>query len=64
MWNGVAGRSVIERSAMPLIRGSTAGDPLLSSSIVGFLTSPATVNEVKPSGGLANRPRSTCDLGM
>jgi hypothetical protein len=64
LWNGVAGRSVIEISVVPLVRGSTASDPLLSSSIVGVLTSWATVNEVIPSGGPTNRPRSTCVLGM
>jgi hypothetical protein len=44
LWNGVAGRSVIERSDMPLVKGSTTDDPLLSSSIVGVLTRPPTVN--------------------
>jgi hypothetical protein len=49
---------------VPLVRGSTIDDPLLSSSVAGFLTSQATVNEVIPSCGPANRPRSTCVLGM
>jgi hypothetical protein len=48
---------------VPLVRGSTTGDPLLSSSVVGVLTSPAT-NGVMSSCGPANRPRSTCILGM
>jgi hypothetical protein len=47
---------------MPLVMGSTAGDPL-PSSIAGALTSLATVNGVTPSGGPANRLRLTCDLG-
>jgi hypothetical protein len=64
LWNDVVGRSVIERSAVPLVRGSTTGDPLLSSSVVGVLTSSATVNGVMPSGGPASRLRSTCALGM
>jgi hypothetical protein len=64
LWNGVADRSVIVRSVVPLVRGSTVGDPLLSSSVVGVLTSPATMNGVMPSSGPASRPRSTCVLGM
>jgi hypothetical protein len=48
---------------MPLVRGSTAGDPL-SSSVAGVLLGPATMNEVMPSGDLANRPRLTCVLGL
>jgi hypothetical protein len=64
LWNGVVGWSVIERSTVPLVKGSTTDDPLLSSSVVGVLTSPATVNGVMPSGGPASRPRSTCILGM
>jgi hypothetical protein len=28
LWNGVVGRSLIERSAVPLVKGSTASDPL------------------------------------
>jgi hypothetical protein len=62
--NGVAGWSVIERSAVPLLKGSTVGDPLLSSSVVGVLTRSATVNGVMPFGGLASCPRSTCVLGI
>jgi hypothetical protein len=63
LWNGVVGQSVIERSAVLLIRGSIAGDPLLSSFVVGVLTSPTFVDGVMPSGGLASRPMSTCILG-
>jgi hypothetical protein len=62
LWNGVAGRSVIERFVVPIVRGSTAGDPLLSISVVWVLTSPASMNGVIPSGGSTNRPRSTCVL--
>jgi hypothetical protein len=61
LWYGVAGWSVIERSVVPLDRGSTAGD-LLPSSDAGALTNPATMNGVAPSSGLTSRPRSTCDL--
>jgi hypothetical protein len=64
LWNGVAGWSVIDRSVVPLVKGFTAGDPLLSSSVVGVLTRSATVNGVMPFGGMASRPRSTCVLGM
>jgi hypothetical protein len=64
MWYGVAGRSLIVRSAVPLVQGFTAGDPLSSSSVVGVLLGLATMNGVMPSGGLTNRPRSTCDLGV
>jgi hypothetical protein len=56
--------NLIVGSAVPLVRGSTAGDPLSCSSIAWVLTSLATVNGVMPSGGLANRPRSTCVLGV
>jgi hypothetical protein len=27
LWNGIAGRSMIERSIVPLVRGSTVDDP-------------------------------------
>jgi hypothetical protein len=64
LWYGIADRSLIVRSAVPLVRGSTAGDPLSCSSVAGVLTSPATVNGVMPSSGPANRPRSTCFLGV
>jgi hypothetical protein len=37
-------------------------DPL-PSSVVGVLLGEATVKGEAPSGGLASRPRSTCDLG-
>jgi hypothetical protein len=49
---------------VPLVRGSTTGDPLSCSFVAEVLTSPATMNGVTPSGGPANRPRSTCVLGM
>jgi hypothetical protein len=64
LWYGVAGQSLIVRSVVCLVKGSTAGDPLSSSSIVGVLLGLATVNGVMSSGGPANRPRSTCDLGV
>jgi hypothetical protein len=64
LWYGVVGRSLIVRLATPLVRGSTAGNPLSSSSVAGVLLGPATVNGVMPSGGPARRPRSTCDLGV
>jgi hypothetical protein len=64
LWYGIVGRSLIVRSVVPLVRGSTVGDPLSYSSVVGVLTNPATVNKVMPSGGLANRPWSTCVLGV
>jgi hypothetical protein len=54
---------VIERSVVPIVRVSTASDPL-PSSVAGALTSPATTNGVAPSGGPASRPRSTCNLGV
>jgi hypothetical protein len=57
-------RPVTERSAVPLVRGSTTGDPLPSSSVEVVLLDAATVNGVAPSDGLASRPRLTCDLGM
>jgi hypothetical protein len=60
---GVVSRSLIVRSAISLVRGSTTGDPLSYSSVSGILTSSTTVNGVMPSSGPANRPRSTCDLG-
>jgi hypothetical protein len=63
-WKGVAGRSVIERSIVPLVRGSTAGDPFPSYSVAWVLLGAATVKGVAPSGGPASCPRSTCDLGM
>jgi hypothetical protein len=63
LWEGVAGWSMIERSTVPIVRVSTASDPLLSS-VAGALTSPTTVNGVTPSGGPASCPRSTCDLGV
>jgi hypothetical protein len=49
---------------VPLVKGSTTGDPLPSSSVAGVFTSPATVNGVMPTGGPANRSMSTCVLGM
>jgi hypothetical protein len=64
LWYGVASRSPIMRSVIPLVRGSTAGDPLSCSSVAGVLISTATVNGVMPSGGPANHPRSTCDIGV
>jgi hypothetical protein len=64
LWKGVADRSLIVRSVMPLVRGSTTGDPLSSSSIVEVLLGAATVKGVMPSGGPASRPRSTYDLGV
>jgi hypothetical protein len=60
---GVADRLVIKRYIVPLVRGSTASDPL-PSSVAGALTSPATVNGVAPSGGPTSRLRLTCDLGV
>jgi hypothetical protein len=54
---------VIERSVVPLVRGSIAGDPL-PSSLVGVLLGAGTMNGVTPSGGLTSRPRLSCDLGM
>jgi hypothetical protein len=59
----VAGRSLIERSAVPCVRGFTTGDPL-SSSVAGFLLSPGTVNRVMPSDDPTNCSRSTCVLGL
>jgi hypothetical protein len=64
LWYGVVSRSLIVRSVVPLVRGSIASDLLSCSSVAGFLISPITVNGVMPSGGSANRPRSTCVLGM
>jgi hypothetical protein len=64
LWNGVADRSVIERSVVALVKGFSIGNPLLSSSVVGVLTRPTTVNGVMASGGPASRPRSTCVFGM
>jgi hypothetical protein len=64
LWYGIASWSLIVRSAVPLVKGSIAGDPLSCSFVVELLTSLATVNGVMPSGGPANRPRSTCVLGM
>jgi hypothetical protein len=61
-WKGVVDRSLIVRSAVPLVRGSTAGDPLSCSSVAGVLLGAAIVKVVTPSGGPASRPRSTCDL--
>jgi hypothetical protein len=52
-WKGVTGRSLIVRSVVPLVKGFTVGDPFCSS-----------VAGVMPSGGSANRPRSTCVLGV
>jgi hypothetical protein len=49
---------------MTLVRGSTAGDPLSSSSVAGVLLGAATVNGVTPFSCPASRPRSTCDLGV
>jgi hypothetical protein len=34
MWYGIISRSLIIRSAVPLVRGSTASDPLSCSSVV------------------------------
>jgi hypothetical protein len=51
LWYGVVGRSLIMRSAIPRIRGSTTGCPLFSS-VAGVLLGPA------------NCLRSTCDLGL
>jgi hypothetical protein len=48
---------------VPLVRGSTAVD-FLSSSIAGVHLGAATVKGVMPFGGLAGRPRSTCDIGV
>jgi hypothetical protein len=48
---------------VPRIRGSTTGDPL-SSSVARALLGLATVNRVMPSGGPANRLRSTDVLGL
>jgi hypothetical protein len=58
------GWSLIMRSVVPLVRGSTADDPLSSSSVAGVLLGAATVKEVMPSGGPASRLRSTCNLGV
>jgi hypothetical protein len=63
-WKGVASRSLIVRSAVPLIRGSTTSDPLSCSSVTGVLLGAATVKGVMPSGGPTSCPRSTCDLGV
>jgi hypothetical protein len=64
-WKGVASRSLIMRLPIPLVRGSTTGDPLHSSSFdARVLTSLATVNGVMPTGGPTNRLRSTCVLGV
>jgi hypothetical protein len=49
LWYDVAGQSLIIRSAIPLVRGSTTGDPLSYPSVAGVLTSPTTVNGVMPS---------------
>jgi hypothetical protein len=62
LWHGVAGRSLIVRSVVLLVRGSTIVDPLSCSSVTGVLISPATVNGVIPSRGPTNRPRLTYDL--
>jgi hypothetical protein len=62
LWYGIVGRSLIVRSAVPLVRGSTIGDPFSCSSITRVLTSLTTVNRVMPSGCPANRPRSICVL--
>jgi hypothetical protein len=64
LWYGVDGRSLIIRSTVPLVKGSTAGEPLSCSSVAGVLTSPTTVNGVMPSGGPTNHPKSTCVLGV
>jgi hypothetical protein len=63
-WKGVDGRSLIVRSAVPLVRGSTASDPLSCSSVVGVLLGAATVNGMMLVGGLASHPKLTCDLGV
>jgi hypothetical protein len=60
---GVAGQSLIVRSTVPRVRGSTVGEPL-SSSVVGVLLNPAIMNGVVPSSGPANRPTLTCVLGL
>jgi hypothetical protein len=49
---------------VPLVRGSTASDPLPYSSVARVLPGAVTIKGVVPSGGPASRPRSTCDLGM
>jgi hypothetical protein len=49
---------------VPLVRGSTADDFLSSSSVAGVHLGAATVKGVMPFGGLAGRPRSTCDIGV
>jgi hypothetical protein len=61
---GCSGRSLIMRLAMPLVRDSTASDPLSCSYVVGILLGAATVKGVTPSGGPTNCPRSTCDHGV
>jgi hypothetical protein len=63
LWYGVAGRSLIVRSIIPCVTGSTVGASLSSSSDVGVLLGPGIMNGVMPSSGPANCPRSTCDLG-
>jgi hypothetical protein len=63
LWYGIADRSLIIRSVVLIVRGSTAGDPL-PCYVAEALTSPATVKGVTPSGGLVSRPRSTCDFGV
>jgi hypothetical protein len=63
LWYGVVDQSLIVRSVVPQVRGSTADDPLSSSFVAGVVLGLATVNGVIPSIGPANRPRSTCDLG-
>jgi hypothetical protein len=64
LWYGIVGRSLVVKSVIPLVRGSTVGNPFSCSSIAGVLTSMATMNGVMPSGGLANCLRSTCVLGV
>jgi hypothetical protein len=44
---GVVGRSLIMRSVVPHVRGSTVSDPI-SSSIAGVLLGPTTMNRVMP----------------
>jgi hypothetical protein len=58
-WKGVAGRSLIVRSAVPLVRGSAAGDTLSCSSVVGVLLGVATMKGVMPAGGPSSHPKST-----
>jgi hypothetical protein len=60
---GVPDRSLIVRSVVPHVRGSTTGDPL-PPSFAGALLGSATVNGVMPSSGPAKRSSSTNDVGV